>query len=229
MVAKKKVSKTVKAKAKTTTKAVKKTVPKVKAKITKPIKAKTKVVPKKAVKPVAKTATKSGANVKSNDWVAVHYTGKFTDGKVFDSSKGRDPLVFQVGAGMVIQGFDDAVKKIKVGSETEIKIKAKEAYGERSNKEATIPKSAFQDESIMKVGKEAEIMTNMGPMLLKVTKIEKDTVKAILNHPLAGKDLVFNIKLERILDAKEVKALEKAQACDCGCDCGCEDDGCNCH
>ncbi|MDD4983981.1 MAG: peptidylprolyl isomerase [Candidatus ainarchaeum sp.] len=188
---------------------------------------------KKVEKKVEKkdlTPTKAGKPV-NNDYVAVEYTGKFTDGKVFDSSKGREPLVFQVGVGQVIKGFDDAVKGLEVGKSKEITIKAKEAYGEKNTKEVKIPKAAFQDQSMIKEGLETEMMTNMGPMHLKITKVEKDTISAVLNHPLAGKDLVFEIKLVKILSKKELE--EEMQKHSCGCGCGhddCKDDkDCGCH
>ena len=184
---------------------------------------------KKAEKKVEKKdlpPTKIG-KPKNNDYVAVEYTGKFTDGKVFDSSKGRDPLVFQVGTGMVIKGFDDAVKRLEVGKSKEVTIKAAEAYGEKNTKEVKIPKAAFQDQNIIKEGLETEMMTNMGPMHLKISKIEKDTISAVLNHPLAGKDLVFEIKLVKVLNKEEVKKLQE-HSCSCGCGHDdCKDD-CNC-
>ena len=165
----------------------------------------------------------------SNDYVAVEYTGKFTDGKVFDSSKGREPLVFQVGAGMVIKGFDDAVKGLEVGKSKEVTIKASEAYGQKNTKEVEIPKSAFQDQSMIKEGLETQMMTNMGPMLLKINSVGKDTIKAVLNHPLAGKDLVFEIKLVKIFSKKEVEEMQK-HSCGCGCEHDdCHDKDCGCH
>jgi len=161
---------------------------------------------------------------KDMDYVAVEYTGKFTDGEIFDSSEGREPLTFQVGAGMVIPGFDKAVKALAVGESKEVKIKAKEGYGERNKDEVEVPKSAFQDKGMIQKGVENQIMTNMGPMLLEITKIDKDSVKAILNHPLAGKELVFNIKLVKILSKKEVTDLEKKSACSC-----CTHEECDCN
>ena len=71
------------------------------------------------------TEAKEGSTVK------VHYTGKFDDGTVFDSSEGRDPIEFKVGEGKVIKGFDTAIVGMKEGDEKDVKIEAKEAYGER--------------------------------------------------------------------------------------------------
>jgi peptidylprolyl isomerase len=177
-------------------------------------------------KPIQK-ATGSSLIPTNKDYVAVEYTGKFTDGKIFDSSKGREPLVFQVGAGMVIKGFDDAVKGLEIGKSKEVTIKASEAYGEKNTKEVEIPKSAFQDQSMIKEGLETQMMTNMGPMLLKINSVGKDTIKAILNHPLAGKDLVFEIKLVKILNKKEVEEMQKH--CGYGCEHDHCDDDCGCQ
>lgn len=178
-------------------------------------------------------------NAKNNDWVSIEYTGKIKD-KIFDSNVGKEPLIFKIGAQMVIPGFEKAVLELKVNEEKEILIPSKEAYGELRTDAIELPKEVFGNIDI-KENEEKELMTNVGPLLVKILEIKSDKVKAILNHPLAGKDLTFKIKLLKILDEKEVKEIEKQMQHSCSCDehhchdcdhehseCDCEND-CNCE
>ncbi|MCL2437802.1 MAG: FKBP-type peptidyl-prolyl cis-trans isomerase [Coriobacteriia bacterium] len=69
--------------------------------------------------------------VEPGDTIAVEYTGRLSDGEVFDTSEGREPLVFQAGAGMMIPGFDDAVMGMEIGEEKTVEIPADQAYGDQ--------------------------------------------------------------------------------------------------
>lgn len=163
--------------------------------------------------------------VKLNDWVSVKYEGSFSDGKVFDKNDEKNPLFFQVGARQVIKGFEDALIGMKLGQEKKVTMKAKDAYGEKNKNINDIPKEAFagQDLKTVPLNKELQIMSNMGPMVIEVKSIDKNTIKAIINHPMAGKDLTFKIKLLKILDKKETaKLMDDMQQHSCGC--GCEHD-----
>jgi peptidylprolyl isomerase len=155
-------------------------------------------------------------NVKNNDWVGVEYTGKIQE-KIFDSNVGKEPLIFKVGAQMVIPGFEKAVLDLELNEEKEITIPAKDAYGELKTDAMDLPKQIFGDLTLT-INEEKEIMTNVGPILIKVLEITEDKVKAILNHPLAGKDLTFKIKLLKILDENEAKELEAQMQHSCSCD-----------
>ena len=85
--------------------------------------------------------------MKPGSKVKVHYTGTFDDGKVFDSSEGRNPLEFTIGGNQVIKGFENAIREMKVNDEKSIKIPAKEAYGERDeNLMVKIPRDKFPPE-----------------------------------------------------------------------------------
>jgi FKBP-type peptidyl-prolyl cis-trans isomerase SlpA len=150
--------------------------------------------------------------VKENDWISVEYTGKLADGKVFDTNEGKEPLKFQVGKKMVIPGFDKAVVDMEEGETKEIKISSEKAYGARTDKIIEIPKASFQKIDEIEVDKELTMMTNFGPMLIEPKEIGDEKVKVIINHPLAGKDLDFKIKVLKILNEKEVKEYnEKLQ------------------
>ncbi len=130
------------------------------------------------------------------DTVKVHYRGTLSNGTEFDSSEGREPLEFTVGAGEVIPGFDDAVKELdKVGDTATVTIPADEAYGERVE-EATqqIPLEAFPERP--EVGWVVELTTPDGQQVQAVvTDVGELTATIDFNHPLAGEDLTFEIEL----------------------------------
>ena len=138
--------------------------------------------------------------VKSGDAVKVHYTGKLTNGEQFDSSMGREPLAFTVGAGQMIKGFDAAMPGMTVGEKKTITIAAVDAYGERSE-EAIIP---FPVENVppdmkLEVGMTLSLNNEMGqPFPVVVSEIKDDVIILDANHFLAGKELVFDIELVEI-------------------------------
>jgi peptidylprolyl isomerase len=167
--------------------------------------------------------------VKKENWVEVDYEGKFDNGEIFDSSKNHGPLTFKVGTGTIIKGFDNAILSLKVGEEKEFKINAKDAYGLKNNKSQKIPKDAFNDTNALKEGKEIMVNSASGPLVLNIIKVNDKDIDATINHPLAGKDLIFKIKLNKILNEKESKDAEKAAKECCG-NCEEDDDGCcGCH
>jgi FKBP-type peptidyl-prolyl cis-trans isomerase 2 len=139
--------------------------------------------------------------VKSGDKVKVHYHGKLTNGETFDSSKGREPLEFEVGSGMVIKGFDDGVTGMAVGEKKTIHIPFLEAYGP-SNPEMIIdmPKDRFPTDMQLEIGMPLMMTSGDGQNFqVTVTEIKEDAVTLDANHPLAGKDLVFDLELVEII------------------------------
>ncbi len=146
---------------------------------------------------------KSEPVVKNGDTVKVDYTGTLDDGSVFDSSKGRTPLEFMVGGGGVISGFDSAVLGMKVGETKTVHIPIDEAYGQsRSDLIVTIPRSQLPDVS-PEVGQTLTLQQPNGRTVnVKVTKVTLTEVTLDLNHPLAGKDLNFEITVIEIIPAK---------------------------
>ena len=137
---------------------------------------------------------------KAGDSVKVHYTGKLKDGTVFDSSKGREPLAFQVGAGQMIKGFDAAVNGMEVGDSKTAEIPAAEAYGEaRQDLIFDVPKSNLPEDLKPEVGQQLAMTQPNGQQVpVTVAKVEEDKVVIDANHQLAGKDLVFDIELVEI-------------------------------
>jgi peptidylprolyl isomerase len=135
--------------------------------------------------------------------VKVHYTGRLADGTVFDSSRGRDPLEFTLGSGMVIVGFDNGVTGLKVGESKTVEIPAAEAYGEaRPEMIIRVPKAAVPPEMVLAVGQELGLPQGNGSAVpVIVTEITDSEIVLDANHRLAGKDLIFDLELMEILSA----------------------------
>jgi peptidylprolyl isomerase len=129
--------------------------------------------------------------------VSVHYHGTLADGSIFDSSKGREPLVFVVGSGQVIKGFDEAVIEMTPGEVKTVTILAGDAYG-LHNEEMIFdfPISDFPGEIHPAVGLELQMNDEDGNIFpVVITEVLDDVVILDANHPLAGKDLTFEIEL----------------------------------
>lgn len=160
--------------------------------------------------------------IKSGDTIAVDYTGKLEDGEVFDSSEGKQPLTFTVGAGMLIKGFDTAVVGMKKGESKTVTILPEEGYGPRNDEAfVQIPRDQFPEEIPLTEGLELQLQDPNGrPVPARIAEIGEDSVKMDLNHFLAGKTLVFDITIS------DTGLTPPAQGCGCGShgdDCG---DGC---
>lgn len=140
------------------------------------------------------------SEAKKGDKVKVHYTGKLVDGAVFDSSVEREPLEFELGAGMMIAGFDKAVHGMKVGDKITTNIVADEAYGQKNDEMVIdVPKAQLPEDLKPEVGQQLAMQQPNGQSIpVVVTKVEDETVQIDANHPLAGKDLVFDIELVEI-------------------------------
>ncbi|MFT3675363.1 MAG: peptidylprolyl isomerase [Chitinophagaceae bacterium] len=139
--------------------------------------------------------------VKSGDKVKVHYHGRLTSGETFDKSEGRAPLEFEVGSGMVIKGFDDGVTGMAVGEKKTINIPFLEAYGPR-NPEMVIdmPKDRFPQDMELEIGMPLVMTDGQGQQFqVTIVEIKDDVVVLDANHPLAGKDLVFDLELVEIV------------------------------
>ncbi|MCD4704035.1 MAG: peptidylprolyl isomerase [Methanosarcinaceae archaeon] len=136
--------------------------------------------------------------VKEGNTVKVEYTGMFDDGTVFDSSEKHDkPLEFEVGARQMIPGFEDAVLGMNIGDEKSIKLGPAQAYGEhREDLIKAVPREQMPPEQRLEVGMGLLVSLPDGTDVpAKVIDITDDTITIDLNHPLAGADLSFEIKL----------------------------------
>ena len=139
--------------------------------------------------------------VKTGDQVKVHYTGKLTNGEQFDSSVGREPLEFTVGAGQMIKGFDDAMPGMAIGEKKTINIAPEDAYGERSE-EAIIEFSKENVPADMKLeaGMPLTLSNQQGqPVPVIVVEVKDDVIILDANHFLAGQELVFDVELVEIV------------------------------
>lgn len=134
------------------------------------------------------------------DTVAVHYTGTLEDGEVFDSSREREPLEFEVGSGQVIPGFDRAVEGLEVGESREITIEPDEGYGEpREDLVVDVERGQFPDDSEPEVGRQVQVQVAPGQnRVATIKEIQDEAITLDLNHPLAGKELTFAVELVEI-------------------------------
>ncbi|MFQ5863858.1 MAG: peptidylprolyl isomerase [bacterium] len=141
------------------------------------------------------------AQAKNGDTVRVHYTGKLVDGTVFDSSVDREPLEFKIGAGQLIPGFEQAVVGMKPGESISTNIAAYDAYGQHDEDLVwVVETSELPDDLEPEVGQHLESIQRDGRRItLLITEVSESTVTLDANHPLAGKDLVFDIELIEIL------------------------------
>jgi len=141
------------------------------------------------------------AQVKEGDVVRVHYTGKLINGEQFDSSVGREPLEFTVGAGQMIKGFDAAMPGMNVGDKITINIAPEDAYGVKSE-EAIIefPKENIPADMILEPGMPLTLSNQEGhPVPVIVVEVREEVIVLDANHFLAGQELVFDIELVEIL------------------------------
>jgi peptidylprolyl isomerase len=138
--------------------------------------------------------------VTDGNTIKVHYTGKLGDGSVFDSSDGRQPLQFTVGQGEVIQGFDKTVIGMKIGDAKTFTIPFMEAYGPYHKEMVIVLKRGqFPPELNPQVGQHLQMSKPDGDAIpVIVTAVSDDSLTLDANHPLAGKNLTFEIKLVEV-------------------------------
>jgi FKBP-type peptidyl-prolyl cis-trans isomerase 2 len=140
--------------------------------------------------------------VESGNTIKVHYHGRLNDGTVFDSSNGRSPMEFTVGAGSVIKGFDDGVKGMLVGDKKTIEIPFPDAYGpEDPSMIIEFPRQQLPEDLHPEIGMQLNMNNASGEQFpVVVTEVNEDSIILNANHPLAGKDLIFDLELMEIVD-----------------------------
>jgi peptidylprolyl isomerase len=136
-------------------------------------------------------------HAKKGDTVKVHYTGTLEDGTVFDSSLEREPLKFMIGEGSVIPSFEEVVVGMNPGESKTERIAADEAYGPHHKEMVMeVEKKLFPPNMKPEVGQTVQIPRKDGKtMNVTITGVSEEKVTLDANHPLAGKDLIFEIKL----------------------------------
>lgn len=139
---------------------------------------------------------------KTGDKVRVHYTGTLSDGSLFDSSEGREPLEFELGSGMVIGGFDQGVTGMTIGEKKSIHIPFLEAYGP-VNEEMIInfDRTQIPADIELEVGASLNMHQEGNGQVVPVVikEVTDEFVVLDANHPLAGKDLIFELELVEVL------------------------------
>jgi FKBP-type peptidyl-prolyl cis-trans isomerase 2 len=132
-----------------------------------------------------------------NTTVKVHYTGKLDDGTVFDSSRGRQPFEFELGAGQVISGFEDAVRGMNVGDTKSVRIPPEQAYGPRRPEAViNVARNQFPPDFNPEVGQQLGLRTQSGQEIKAIIVDVQDAhVTVDANHPLAGRTLHFDLEL----------------------------------
>jgi FKBP-type peptidyl-prolyl cis-trans isomerase 2 len=140
--------------------------------------------------------------VKDKDTVKVHYIGKFTSGEVFDSSEGREPLEFTLGQGMLIPGFEKAVIGMMVSQSKTVTIPVEEAYGPIMEEMLQqVPREALPPEMEPMVGMQLMSQLPNGTEIpLVITEVRETEITVDANHPLAGKELIFEITLVSVAE-----------------------------
>lgn len=138
--------------------------------------------------------------VQKGDTIKIHYHGRLSDGSTFDSSKGREPLEFKVGSGMVIKGFDDGVTGMAIGDKRTITIPAADAYGEVMQEQIIpFPIDQFPADLKPEPGMQLQMNDGQGHVIpVLITAVSETEVILDANHPLAGKELIFDLELMAI-------------------------------
>ncbi len=138
---------------------------------------------------------------KQGDTVNVHYTGKLEDGTVFDTSRSRHPLQFTIGKGQVIAGFEHAIIGMNLGESKTMTIPVEQAYGQRrQDMIVTVQRDQLPPDLTPAVGQRLELtQTDDQNILVTVTAMTDTTLTLDANHPLAGKELTFDIELLKIV------------------------------
>lgn len=141
------------------------------------------------------------AQAKLGDTVHVNYTGKLADGTIFDTSRDRRPVQFTIGKGQLIAGFEQAVIGMNKGESKTVVIPADQAYGPRLEENVVaVDRKNLPADLSAEVGQRLEItQTDDKTILVTVVDVSEASMTLDANHPLAGKDLTFDIELVGII------------------------------
>jgi hypothetical protein len=134
--------------------------------------------------------------IKNGDSVSVNYTGRLEDGTIFDTSiqEGRTPLTAKLGEGKLIPGFENGLIGMSIGEKKTIEIEPSDAYGE-VNEEMVQEVALTQVPENVKVGDMLQGQNQYGPVQVTVKEVNESTAVLDMNHPLAGKKLIFDLEV----------------------------------
>ena len=154
--------------------------------------------------------------IEQNSVVSVHYTGTFDDGKIFDSSEGKDPLTFLVGHGQMITGFEQEMLGAEIGEKRQFTLTPDRAYGERTDAAIQqVPREQFPDGMSIEVGMVLGAQSDQGPVQFSVASVDDDMVTVDFNHQMAGMTINFSVEVV------DITAPSQKDADGCGPGCGC--------
>ena len=135
--------------------------------------------------------------------ISFHYTLTDPDGKQLDSSQGRPPMSYVEGIGQIIPGLESELGKMSPGDKQQVKVAAKDAYGDRNADHVLKVPIDQLPTSEVKVGDQFRTGEEDHASVVTVTEVEGDNVTLDGNHPLAGVDLTFDVEVTEIRDATE--------------------------
>jgi FKBP-type peptidyl-prolyl cis-trans isomerase SlyD len=170
--------------------------------------------------------------IEKNRVVTIEYLLQDTDGEVLDSSEGGEPLVYLHGNDNIIGGLEKQLEGKKAGDDVDCLVPAVEAYGERDDSLVfTVPKSEFGPNAEVEVGMQFEAHGEGGAQIVTVVEVKGDEISIDANHPLAGEDLHFTVKVVDVREATADEIQRGRVGGECGCgggDCGDGSCGCGC-
>jgi FKBP-type peptidyl-prolyl cis-trans isomerase SlyD len=176
-------------------------------------------------------------NIEDKKYVAIEYTLSLDSGQEIDKSPEGQPLGFIAGTGQIIPGLEKALMGMAAGDNAQLVVEPEDAYGPVNDKLfQDIPKGQFPDDVEIKPGMAFEAQGPKGPFMITVSKInDNDTVTVDLNHPMAGKQLHFDVNVVEVREPTAEELAQVAASMSAGCGCGTQDaesaacgPGCNC-
>jgi peptidylprolyl isomerase len=160
--------------------------------------------------------------VETGHYVTVHYKGTLENGEVFDTSEGRHPMEFEMGAGQIITGFEKALIGMAVNEKKNFTLEPEEAYGVRDESLThSFARSEVPAEMDIEVGQTVALSSPEGQQVpAQIVEADDQTVVVDLNHPLAGKKLTFDVEVVGISNS----ATQQQAGCGTGCHCSSDSD-----
>lgn len=136
--------------------------------------------------------------IQKGNTITVHYTGRYENGDIFDSSIGKEPLTFKVGEGNIINGFENAILGKEIGDKVEVDIEPIDAYGDyREDLLIEVPNSSLPGPVEVGMSLQAQAENGM-PINVTIKEVKEDSVIVDANHPLSGKRINFSIEIINI-------------------------------
>jgi len=170
-------------------------------------------------------------NIAENLYVAIDYRLTLASGEEIDSSPAGEPLGFVTGSGQIIPGLEKALFGMKTGESSKITVEPEEAYGPLNQELVQeISRDQFPADENLEPGMTFQAQGPQGPIMITVTEVKDDgTVTIDMNHPLAGKQLIFDIKVVEVRKPNNEELAQLAGGCGCGCGSGEQNDSsCGC-